>query len=316
MSHPVPDGQATAAPGLIDTFQAGFNTINRALWLLALPIAIDLLLWLGPQAILTADATPWLRSAIVQGVERVGPTEILGQMDQLPPHNLLWLLVVPLFGVPSFRAGAPGVGPSIPLDTLPTATATLVGAVFVGLAAAAAFYSVLAEGVRSGRFDHPTPAAHIGRQWLRLVGLFLLAVATLGLFGTMAGLILLGASALAPAFLSLVPSLLIGLLMCSFVYLFFTADALFISLVGPLEAVKHSISVVRYNVWSSLAFISLFVLISYGMPLALGQLERRLAGAGAALAILGHVYVSSGLSAASMTYYKERFARLPSKVPG
>src|SRR6266508_3738532 len=61
MSTPVPDTRATPLPqGLIETIQAGFNTLNRNLWLLLLPLALDLALWLGPQLTPGGLGETWL----------------------------------------------------------------------------------------------------------------------------------------------------------------------------------------------------------------------------------------------------------------
>jgi hypothetical protein len=40
------------------------------------------------------------------------------------------------------------------------------------------------------------------------------------------------------------------------------------------------------------------------------QIAVSLRTAGVAVSIVGHIYISAGLAAASMTYYKERFDRL------
>src|SRR5438067_1309445 len=61
MSSPLPDVRATARPsGLIETIQAGFNAVNRNVWLLILPLLVDLALWLGPQPTAAPLAERWL----------------------------------------------------------------------------------------------------------------------------------------------------------------------------------------------------------------------------------------------------------------
>src|SRR5438552_14178602 len=57
---PSVNAPANAGPtGLIDTLQAGFNTINRHLWLLLLPLIVDLLLWVGPQLTIGTAISDW-----------------------------------------------------------------------------------------------------------------------------------------------------------------------------------------------------------------------------------------------------------------
>ena len=65
MNRPVADAPANAGPsGLIDTIQSGFNTINRHLWLLLLPLVVDLFLWLGPQLTMGNVVTDWASGAV------------------------------------------------------------------------------------------------------------------------------------------------------------------------------------------------------------------------------------------------------------
>ena len=106
--------------------------------------------------------------------------------------------------------------------------------------------------------------------------------------------------------------ILLGVILWLYVYLFFTTDALFVSKVPPRVAIQRSIAIVRYNFWSTLGFIALRMIISAGFLVLWVELARGLGTAGVALAILGHIYISTGLAAASMTYYKERYQRLRS----
>lgn len=326
MIHPVPQAQATAGPsGLIDILQAGFNVVNRHLWLLALPVAIDLLLWLGPQLAVGNLAQSWLDSALaiitpgepldrlLQESARVSP-DVLRRSDEVARYNLLWLLAVPLLGAPSFQAGSPGNGPVLPIEAPLGAAGAAIALLILGLSVATAFYGLLAQLVRNGHPAASAFAGEFGYLWIRVVALFFLAMAAMLAAGIPFLLLLVVAAALSPLLLAVVASVLLGAALWAFVYLFFTADALFITQVGPILAIKYSVRVVRYNFWSTLGFISLIVIISGGFPIVLNELPRVLHGTGAAIAILGHIYISSGLAAASMAYYKERFARVPSSL--
>src|SRR5438093_730340 len=83
MGHPVAEARANAGPsGLIDTLQTGFNTTNHHLWLLLLPLVIDLLLWFGPQLTMGHALVDWADStAVVQGGG--------GALERLPSGFLL-----------------------------------------------------------------------------------------------------------------------------------------------------------------------------------------------------------------------------------
>src|SRR5437762_5623994 len=113
MSGPLQDVRATARPsGLIDTIQAGFNAVNRNVWLLLLPLIIDLSLWLGPQLTAGPLVQNWLtqispppgaNGELVRAVEegRQSSLQLMGKDPGVSQYNLISLLAVPIVGVPS-----------------------------------------------------------------------------------------------------------------------------------------------------------------------------------------------------------------------
>ena len=159
MSHPTVSAPASAGPtGLIDTLQTGFNTVNRHLWLLLLPLAVDVHLWLGPQLTIGAAVSDWAsgraEGSVADTIERVfgeGDRTVLIPSEQLRRYNVFWLLAVPLLGVPSFRAGVAGSGAAIAVDSVP-ALAVAAGCILIlGVSLAVFYYGLLAQVVRSGR---------------------------------------------------------------------------------------------------------------------------------------------------------------------
>jgi hypothetical protein len=92
-------------------------------------------------------------------------------------------------------------------------------------------------------------------------------------------------------------------------YLFFAPDAIFVSRVGPIQAIRRSVAVVHSGVWSALTLAILITVILIGMS----QVWIALAGQaswGLALGIVGNAYIASGLVAASMLFYRERMETL------
>ncbi|MGH2458559.1 MAG: hypothetical protein ACRDIY_06790, partial [Chloroflexota bacterium] len=93
------------------------------------------------------------------------------------------------------------------------------------------------------------------------------------------------------------------------IYLFVRVDAIVVSEVGPVRAAANSARVVANNFWSTVGFILLVYVISLGTQViwkALGDND-----AGMIVAIIGNAYIASGLTAASLLFYKTRLARLP-----
>ena len=95
------------------------------------------------------------------------------------------------------------------------------------------------------------------------------------------------------------------------IYLFFVPEALFVSLVGPLQAVKRSVAVVRGSFWSTVGLIVLSWLLLAGLGQVWRLAAERLASPwGVGLGVLGNAYIGSGLIAAAMTFYYQRTNRL------
>ena len=141
-----------ATPGLIDTLQAGFDTVNRNLWVLVLPIAIDVLFWLGPQLTL-GSLLDWLGqtdSASAAGgllASALG-SQTAAAVPTIPSYyNLFWLLSLPLIGIPSFKAGDPGMGPLVPGGSVVGGAFVLLVLTLAGLSVAALCYGLLAQAV-------------------------------------------------------------------------------------------------------------------------------------------------------------------------
>ncbi len=324
MNRSVPEVRATDRPAsVIDTLQAGFNTVNRNVWLLALPIAIDLFLWWGPQPSAGPILEGWFAQAPPPEVAAgLGPgfeearretLESLRRGEGAARYNLLSFLAPPLVGVPGFQPR--GEGPVLPLDSPASAVAVILASIVLGLTVATLFYGLLAQGVRDGRAVLRSFLSDFPQLALWVVALFLLTVGVLILAGAPVIALLattgaMGSQGVAAGVASVMVAVLAGVGLWALIYLFFTPDALYIGRVPPLVAIQHSIRVVRYNFWSSIVIILLILLISSGLSVLWQQLALGLRTAGIAMGIVGHIYISAGLAAASMTYYKERFDRL------
>jgi hypothetical protein len=96
-------------------------------------------------------------------------------------------------------------------------------------------------------------------------------------------------------------------------------DAIVLSQVGPLQAIRNSVAVVRLSPWATWAIVGLTVLVLAGMGQVWDLVARRLTEPwGVALAVLGNAYIVSGLVAAGMRFYRERIEYLGvrSREPG
>ena len=88
---------------------------------------------------------------------------------------------------------------------------------------------------------------------------------------------------------------------------FFTVQALVLQDVGLVQAVWRSSSIVRRNLWATLGLIFLSLLIQLGF----GQIWQRLNTGSweTLLGIVGNAYIGSGVMAAIMIFYLDRYWR-------
>ncbi len=319
MSTSPGDARAADRPaGLTDTIWAGFDVVHRFVWVLILPIAIDVIMWLGPQLTIAPivdglSASTTASAAGDDALERALDdvrAELARNGDTLRRYNLLSLLAVPVLGVPSFRAGMIGEGPAVPIESEAGASVAVVGTILVGLALAGLYYGLLGHVVREGVLQPRQFVEDLPRVLGAVFALFGLLLAVVLAIGLPIAMLLAMIRAASPVLAGLVGPMILGVVLWALVYLFFTVDALFVSRVWPTNAVQNSIRVVRNYFWSTLGFIALIMLIGAGFPFVWDRLATTQGTPGMVLGIVGHNYISSALAAASMTYYKERFERM------
>lgn len=321
MQHPLTARRQAKPNGVIEALSAGYAAINRHLWVLLLPIAVDLLLWFGPHVSYSplvdptvTRASEWARQVatgprraprnaeIVTSVDdarqwviaRTGETNVLSLVARGP-------IALPSLAVPSQRGDASFVN-----DWTSGATLLLVLSVS-GLFLGGCFYSGVAAA-STGKSSNPLALGRrTPRQVARVVGLVAALIGTGALLGLPVVLLIAFTAVVAPVVATLGVVLLGVAAACITLHLFFALDAIFVSDVGPLQAIQRSVGVVRRHLWPSLALVLLTWLILAGMSRVWDIVASNVqAPYGIAVSILGNAYIASGLIAASMIFYTER----------
>jgi hypothetical protein len=324
--RPVGRGESAPVPGVIDTLSAGFQLVNRVPLILAVPVLLDLLLWLGPRLSIASLAERFIGSTVnfVAELARTAGPAAQGQLEQFQTQadalrgavgtfNLLSLLV---FRATVLQSAVPpdrgGLGGTVELGSISTVLGLALLFLLVGILVACVWLGALAQCVRGGRIDALRLLRALPRYWLTILGFIGLVI--VGAIALAVPLSILAAIAqvAAPAvggFLTIFVAVAFQLaLIWALVYLFFFEYAVVVSEVGPLRAALSSIRVVASGFWSSLGFIIITWVIMSGMGVIWGSLAR--APFGLALAIIGNGYIESGLAAASALFYWNRITRL------
>ena len=314
--------------GIIDSLSAGYRLIARRWWLVLIPILLDLFLWMGPQLSI-AEVIQGLKGQLVApaGMELSEEYQnTLKQMRQLMDQaaenaNLLALLGAGIPGIPSLMAGSSPEATLLPLERPVVRLAGPVEAILWGITLllagtllASLYVCWIGRVVLVERNkDQPRIAwpAHAFRTWVRVL-LFILGILLLMLvigvpIMLLVGMMMLLSQAVGILMLNLASIFLIWFGIWVAIYLYFVVDAIVLNHVNLLRAVWNSVNVVLRNFWATVGLIVLINVISAGMTLIWQRLM--FASWSVLLGIVANAFIGTGLTAASLIFYLERFKR-------
>jgi hypothetical protein len=321
VNAPAPAPAQPKLPGVIETLNAGYQTLNRHLYLLLLPVALDLFYWLGPRlsvqpvAAKVSDALQRLASSPEVGVttpQAMQSVEMLKDMITAmgASMNLFSLLSgavsIPSLvasqdlPVPAWLAGVAArsissAGEMMTLSALLFVLGVAIGAVYLGLAA---------HVVRDGRVQPDALAQRIPPYALRYLGLLLLLLVCVLVIGIPASLFIGLVALLSPLLGSVLMVAVWAAFLWIYLSLFFTIDAIFVSEVGPKQAIINSITVVRRSSSSAMRLFLVILVITWGMAYVWSALGT--SDVATLVGIAGNAYIGAGLTVASMIYYRDR----------
>ena len=306
--------------GIIDSLSEGFATVNRRLWVLVLPILLDVLLLSGPgisvnalvaRALVAVEQSSSAEVAVKPPAEAAESSEQLRTViKSFQDTNLLGLLAWQIPSVVGATATTPLPKIRGPIISEPGSALPLLGQALglgvLSLLGGSFYLAGLAGGVRREAFRLGQWAALAARGWLSFLALYAgVALAALPVLAVGLGLSLL-MGMLSPVLASLASGVMgAGAITLAF-YLYFTDDALFLVGAWPLRAMKLSAALVVRHFGSTMGLFLLANLILVGLPLALRLVVEH--PAGMAAAALGHAYVASGITAGGMVFFYQRLA--------
>jgi hypothetical protein len=307
--------------GVIDALSEGFNLISRKVWIILLPVLLDLALWLGPRLSVVpllqspadlTDLPPDLAQMMTSLTEVQKSAAAIAQHINL--FSLLALFAPQTLGVPSLMAGGlPEAGfiqqvPVIPVRSSGAFYGWTFLLVILGILMGCLYWGLIAQQVR----EEPADLGHLLRRagvwWSKLLALNLLLL-FLGLMVALPTLLLLGflaivSQGLALVMVGLLAAMVMWLGLLLFFYCFFFIAAFVMDDRGVRRALRGSILVVQRNFWSALGLVLLINVISLGLTIIWRALTSNVWGT--LLGIVGNAYLGSALIAASLTFYRER----------
>jgi hypothetical protein len=300
--------QTTITPSVFRAIIGGFDLTAKHLWLLIVPVLLDLFFWLGPR-LHFQTLIEQLVASLPQEPELLDLAAPL--LEAAPRANLFTVLSVPFVGVPTLMATlSPETLPVIP-GTLDVGSwwawiALLAGFMILGLLFTAVFYVMITAVVSPGTDgpDWRSWPGRIGTAWKRLLvlALFFVAISMVVYvpISVIGGLIFVFFPPLGTLILLIAPFMLIW----AVIYLSMAPQIITLYDQPALRAARESMRFVQKNLLAVLLLLLLILLLGTVVDWLLILAEN---GTWFTLInILGHAFVSTALVTALFVFYRDR----------
>jgi hypothetical protein len=306
---------SSSLPGLGETLKLGFEITTRRMWLLVLPIVVDVFFWLGPRLSLGDLAQEWITWWQAQ-LDVLGSAEtaaliqpdLFDQMVEIATrYNLVSQLSVPFLGIPTLMGGiVPEQTPLTPQVTQLASVSSLFNFLLVisvlGLIVSGVYYGLIAFAISDD--DWRGFGRKLPKQIVRLIGLaftLLMLVLILYIPVSLVGAVL---ALISPALFSVAVLVTIVAIFWLLLFLGFTLPGLFIDNGPILKSIRNSVRFVRFNMNTALPLLILIYIINSVMSLIWLSADN---GSWLTLvSIFGHAFVSTALVVATFIFYRDR----------
>jgi hypothetical protein len=308
MQRGVSAGARDAIPGIFETIAAAMSLLLVQPVLLALPLVVDLYLWLGARISPEQVLEPML--GVLSTQRSVEAEALTTSVRGLSEHGSLVELLG--FFIPSLvgSVGAQNLAAPWPRAAVDPGGiwATLLLALGFGLLGAVCLMTLqvmMAQVIRGG----PPLGAGVGRligvATLRYLGFLALLIPVVVLVVIASTLVASLMSMINVALASLVVLAVVVLAVAAVILLTFVVDAIALAEVGPTEAVELSAGVVRRYPWGSIGLL----LVTGVSLVTLPELVRRIDTESVFVVLVTMIlfaFVATGLALARMQFFADR----------
>jgi hypothetical protein len=319
-------------PGIIGSLRTGFDAIAGNVGVILMPLALDLLLWLGPHLSLNRLIKPLLTSNFQTLAGTFGSKVSTFQASQdvsselLQALNLLGFLRTFPVGVSSLMSG------SMPINT-PWGAATtieivspaqvlglalllpmvgwILGALYFRWVAALATPAIAAEN-RPGAVRAILQTVIYGVVWSIIAWVV----------GTPISILLAVLMLVNGALYEVVRLLLLFMSMWLIVPIFFSSHGMFVRKQGALASIQSGFELTRFTLPTSSIFVLIVFLLGWGLNAFLWSMPADSSWL-VVVGIFGHAFITTALLASSFVYYNNMtawlqmaLARLRAGLPG
>jgi hypothetical protein len=301
--------------GFFKSLWKGVEAVNSHLWLLAIPIVLDIFLWFGPHISVAEVLAPFLQMVESAFRSTQGDPALFAPFREFLVHFNLFAILsnLPLFP-PSIMASRIPVQTPLGLPVVlqvqdPLSGSLLLLALFLGsIALGSSYWLIAGRAVADRGWNLQSFAA----RWIRTVGVMLALFVLLGLLilaFSVFGLII--ASVLGVVWLQgsiFITQLLvfggIGLLFWVVLFMVFSPHGTILYQDGILRAMWNSLETSRW-IYPLSMWVPILFLILNMIAVQIWALPAETEWVGL-LSILGNAYTGSVLVVASLIYYQDK----------
>jgi hypothetical protein len=233
--------------------------------------------------------------------------------------NLSLLLSNELIGWPSFVATAGHLPlpkgwnpPTTVLGSVGTVLWVSLGLFVLGILLAAIYFKSVVVGLANGEPGRQGFIGGVANTWLQGVLYILLLVLLAFMLSIPMSIFVALLTVISPSLGMASMGVLLMLLSWTFlgimILLSFVMDAVVWDDIGVLQGVVRSLRVVMRNFWSTFGLILLSNILVAGFGVIWERMAHSLVGV--TVGILGNAYIGTGVIAASLLFYRDRYDRL------
>lgn len=291
---------------------AGYTGLNRRLWVLIIPIGINVYLWLGSRLSL-APFMSMLHDTVATVVSFLSQDPLTQEQLAVSITNadmripLAVLNLVPVLPAGLVNNTLVENQHSIYIHGLSGAIFTVIVINLLALLLSSMFLTVLVSGVRNESCAFADCGSRAMQAALYIVGYLLLLAGLIVLLSLPTIVFMSTFAMLLPEAKTVVLVFFFVIGFWAYLYAGFGIEAIVINEVGPLRAFFRSIRMVRHNLLSAIGLVLLTFIIMSGFGIVWNILSNNYIGWG--IAVIGCAYIGSGLSAARLVFYREHSVR-------
>jgi hypothetical protein len=310
-----PQAETERKTGLIATLSTGFDLTTHHIWIVLLPLVLDVFYWIGPRLsieILIEESAVVLK-------EQPAFVDLADQMLQISSQfNLFTSLSLPIIGIPALMGGTvPEQTPLEPvivqIDDSFSWLILFLGLNLIGLVLTTVYFILISYVLQEQKFDAPSNLAVYSKRfvvsYIRLIGLgIVLLICLLVVWIPLISVAFL-AGLISNILFSLI--LMLGLVFSLLIiaYLSLSIPAIVFANRTVIKAIRESISLVHNNLSSIVGLLLTVVLIG-----TVTNLLWHLADNGSWITLIslaGNAFISTALVMAIFVYYRDHEAQEP-----